>query len=114
MKIQQLVEHWDEHGRGRLTREPTFVSLSEEHHELVQKLVEMYPMKSPQDLMRDLISAALDDLETGLPYKQGDKVVAYDEDGFEIYEDAGLTPQLVALSKKHMERLKARQMESVA
>ncbi|NWO07791.1 MAG: pilin assembly protein [Alteromonadaceae bacterium] len=108
MKIRELVDHWDKHGRGRLTREPTFVSLSEEHHQLVQRLVELYPLKSPQELMRDLLTAALDDLETGLPYKQGDKVVAYDEDGFEIYEDEGLTPQFVALSKKHMQRLKNR------
>ncbi|GHD40080.1 hypothetical protein SAMN05216429_10637 [Marinobacter persicus] len=108
MKIRELVDHWDKHGRGRLTREPTFVSLSEEHHQLLQRLVELYPLKSPQELMRDLLTAALDDLETGLPYKQGDKVVAYDEDGFEIYEDEGLTPQFVALSKKHMQRLKKR------
>ncbi|MGO1232836.1 MAG: pilin assembly protein [Marinobacter sp.] len=114
MKIQELVKHWDKHGRGRLTREPTFTSLSQEHHELLQKLVEIYPMKSPQDLMRDMISAALDDLESSLPYKPGDKVVAYDEDGFEIYEDKGLTPEFVALSKKHMQQLKARQLESVA
>jgi len=40
--------------------------------------------------------------------------VAYDEDGFEIYEDKGLTPEFVALSKKHMQQLKARQLESVA
>ncbi|HAC27327.1 MAG TPA: pilin assembly protein, partial [Marinobacter hydrocarbonoclasticus] len=48
------------------------------------------------------------------PYVQGEKVVAYDEDGFEIYEDKGLTPQFVALSQKHIKRLKARQLESVA
>lgn len=114
MKIQELVEYWDKHGRGRLTREPTFASLSDEHHKLLQQLVEMYPMKSPQGLMRDLITAALDELETGFPYQPGTKVVAHDEDGFEIYEDQGLTPEFVALSKKHMQRLKAKQIESVA
>ncbi len=79
-----------------------------------KKLAALYPMKSPQDLMRDLISAALDEMETSFPYVQGTKVVAYDEDGFEIYEDQGLTPKFVSLSQKHIQRLKARQLESVA
>ena len=114
MKVQELVKYWDKYGRGRLTREPTFVTLSEEHHELIQKLVQIYPMKSPQDLMRDMISAALDDLETSFPYRPGNKVIAHDEDGFEIYEDQGMTPEFVALSKKHMKRLKAKQLESAA
>lgn len=114
MKIKDLVKHWDKHGRGRLTRDAAYLSLSDQHHELLQKVAAMYPMKSSQDLMRDLISAALDELETSFPYVQGDKVVAYDEDGFEIYEDQGLTPQFVALSQKHIKRIKARQLESVA
>jgi hypothetical protein len=53
-------------------------------------------------------------METSFPYVQGTKVVAYDEDGFEIYEDQGLTPKFVSLSQKHIQRLKARQLESVA
>ncbi|MGC8121658.1 pilin assembly protein [Marinobacter sp. VGCF2001] len=114
MKIKDLVRHWDKHGRGRLTRDASHLALTDQHHERLQKLSAMYPLKSTQDLMRDLISAALDELETGFPYVQGEKVVAYDEDGFEIYEDKGLTPQFVALSQKHIKRLKARQLESVA
>ncbi|MBB5321490.1 pilin assembly protein [Marinobacter oulmenensis] len=114
MKINELVKHWEKHGRGRLTRDAAYLNLSDEHHEVLQKLAAMYPMKSSQDLMRDLLSAALDELETSFPYVQGDKVVAYDEDGFEIYEDQGLTPQFVALSKKHIQKLKERQLESVA
>lgn len=114
MKIKDLVDYWDKHARGRLTRDAYFVALSDEHHEQLEKLAALYPLKSPQDLMRDLISAALDELETSFPYIQGSRVVAYDEDGFEIYEDVGLTPKFVSLSQKHIRRLKERQLESVA
>ena len=114
MKIKDLVNYWDKHARGRLTRDAYFMALSDQQHKRLEKLAALYRMKSPQDLMRDLISAALDELETSFPYVQGEKVVAYDEDGFEIYEDKGLTPQFVALSQKHIKRLKARQLESVA
>ncbi|SET50870.1 MULTISPECIES: pilin assembly protein [Marinobacter] len=114
MKIRDLVAHWDKHAKGRLTRDPYFVKLADAHHEELSRLAALYPMKSPQDLMRDLLSAALDELETSFPYEQGDKVVAYDEEGYEIYEDVGLTPRFVALSQKHMEELKSRQLVSVA
>lgn len=91
MKIKDLVNYWDKHARGRLTRDAYFADLSDQHHKRLEKLAALYPMKSSQDLMRDLISAALDELETSFPYVQGSKVVAFDEDGFEIYEDQGMT-----------------------
>lgn len=114
MKIKDLVRYWDKHARGRLTRDDYAAALSEQHLARMKKLSELYPLKSPQDLIRDLISAALDDLETSFPYVQGSRVVAFDEDGFEIYEDAGLTPRFVSLSQKHMRDLKARQLETAA
>lgn len=114
MKIKDLVKYWDKYARGRLTRDGYFMALSDQHHQRLEKLSALYPMKSSQDLIRDLVSAALDELETSFPYVQGTKVVAYDEDGFEIYEDQGLTPRFVSLSQKHIQKLKARQFESVA
>lgn len=114
MKIKDLVKYWDKHAQGRLTRDTYFANLADEHHDALQRLAALYPMKSPQDLMRDLLSAALDELETSFPYVQGDRVVAYDEDGFEIYADEGLTPKFVTLSQKHIERLKERKLSSVS
>lgn len=114
MKIKDLVKYWDKHARGRLTREPYFMALSDQHHQRLEKLSALYPMKSSQDLIRDLVSAALDELETSFPYVQGEKVVAFDEDGFEIYEDRGMTPRFISLSQKHIQKLKAGELESVA
>ena len=114
MKIKDLVNYWDKHARGRLTRDTYHANLSDQHRQQLEKLAALYPMKSSQDLMRDLISAALDELETSFPYVQGSRVVAFDEDGFEIYEDSGLTPRFISLSQKHIQDLKTRQFESVA
>ena len=91
MKIKDLVNYWDKHARGRLTRDAYFMALSDQHHKRLEKLAALYPMKSPQDLMRDLISAALDEMETSFPYVQGTKVVAYDEDGASV-SDSRSTP----------------------
>jgi hypothetical protein len=114
MKIKELVNYWDKHARGRLTRNGYAVALTHQHRDRLEKLAALYPMKTPEDLVRDLLSASLDELETSFPYVQGSRTVAFDEDGFEIYEDAGLTPRFVSLSQKHMQHLKLRQTETAA
>lgn len=108
MKIKELVRHWEKHARGRLTRDEYAVSLSAESEARLRILAEQYPMRGREELIRDLVSAALDELETSFPYVQGNRVVAVDEDGYEIYEDAGITPRFVHLSQKHIQTLKSR------
>ncbi|MFP3979370.1 MULTISPECIES: pilin assembly protein [Marinobacter] len=114
MKIKDLVSYWDKHASRKLTRDAHAVALSDLHHQQLEALSALYPLKSPQDLLRDLITVTLDEVEAEFPYVQGDQVVAFDEEGFEMYEDKGLTPEFVRLSQKHIKRLKARQLESVA
>ncbi len=114
MKIKELVRYWDKHARGRLTRDLYDVSLSDKHKALLESIAELYPMKSREELIRDLISAALDELETSFPYVQGSRVVALDEEGYEIFEDAGMTPRFVHLSQEHMRELKARMVGTAA
>jgi hypothetical protein len=56
-------------------------------------------------LLTDLISAALNDLESGFPYVGGNTVIAQDEEGDPLYEDVGPTPRYLALTRKHLQRL---------
>ena len=114
MKIRELVRYWDKHARGRLTQDVYTVSLSRSSEAHLEKLERLYPLKTREELIRDLISAALDELETSFPYIQGSRIVAYDEEGYEIYEDAGLTPRFLDLSQKYMHELKDRMLGSVA
>ena len=106
MRLGQLVNHWEQHARGRLADEQVTVRLPEEGEKRLEALAQQYPLKSREALLRDLISAALTDLEVCFPYREGSRVVARDEDGFEIYEDAGMTPRFLNLSRKYMQQLK--------
>ncbi|WP_077528901.1 ribbon-helix-helix protein, CopG family [Vreelandella utahensis] len=106
MRLGQLVNHWEQHARGRLADEQVTVRLPEEGEKRLEALARQYPLKSREALLRDLISAALTDLEVCFPYREGSRVVARDEDGFEIYEDAGMTPRFLNLSRKYMQQLK--------
>lgn len=106
MRLGQLVNHWEQHARGRLADEQVSLRLSDDDERRLEALSRQYPLKSREALLRDLINAALTDLETCFPYREGNRVVARDEDGFEVYEDAGMTPRFLNLSRKYMQQLK--------
>ncbi len=72
----------------------------------LEALSEMYPRLSIENILTDLLSAALADLESTLPYVEGEKVIETDEHGDPIYEDVGPTPQFLELSRKYLSALK--------
>lgn len=77
-------------------------------------LAEMYPGRTETQLIGELLSAAIDELEAAFPYVQGSAVVAEDDHGDPIYEDAGLTPRFIALTRKHLRTLEREIKESGA
>ncbi len=105
MKIRELVRQWENDATGRLTRSPYEVHLDLEAAARLAALAEMYPKRQPEELLGELIGAALEELEAGLPYVKGTHVVATDEQGDPLYEDVGLTPRFLELSRKHLHLL---------
>ncbi len=107
MKLRDVVESWEQSAGERRTREVHSIRLPIHDAAKLAALAEMYPGRSEQDIITDLLSAALDEVEAGFPYVQGSRVIAEDEHGDPLYEDAGLTPRFQELSRKHLERLEA-------
>jgi hypothetical protein len=68
----------------------------------IAALAEMYPRRSETELISELLTAALDELEAAMPYIPGTQVVAEDEEGNPVYEDTGPTPRFLELSRKHI------------
>lgn len=68
-------------------------------------LAEMYPGCTETQLITQLLSAAIDELEAAFPYVQGSAVVAEDDQGDPIYEDTGFTPRFLALTRKYLREL---------
>lgn len=62
-------------------------------------LKDIYPGRTLEQLTLDLLTAAIAELEESLPYKQGIEVVAEDEFGDPMYQDIGLTPRFLELTK---------------
>lgn len=107
MTIRELVGLWEDHARGLLTEESYEVKLTLEDAAKIEALSEMYPRRSKEQLISELVSAALADLECSFPYRQGDEVVSHDEEGDPIYRDVGPTSPFQELTRKHMEKHRA-------
>ena len=109
MKIRELARHWEQNAKGRLTRNTYQIHLDLESAARLAALCEMYPKRNAEELLGELIGAALEELEASLPYVKGSKVVATDEQGDPLYEDIGPTPRFLALSRRYLQELSAQQ-----
>lgn len=103
MKFRELLETWERSAGERRTPEIYSVRLPIHDAAKLAALAEMFPGRSEQDIITDLLSAALDEIEAAFPYVSGNRVVAEDEHGDPIYEDVGLTPRFQALARKHLQ-----------
>ncbi len=104
MKVRELLSYWEQNARSELTREAFMVRLPLEDAARLQALARMYPRRSLEELITDLLSAALEELESTLPYVEGDRVVALDEQGDPMYEDVGPTPRYLSLMREQLAR----------
>ncbi|WP_045860492.1 hypothetical protein [Teredinibacter purpureus] len=107
MNVRELVSTWHKHAHCTLTDNTYDVTLSLEDAAKVDALAEMYPRRSKEQLISELVTSALAELEASFPYIAGPKVVAMDEFGEPLHEDIGPTPEFLTLTKEHLARHKA-------
>ncbi|TXS96521.1 type 1 pili tip component [Parahaliea maris] len=106
MDIRELVSLWAQEAGAEMAEERYSVQLPLADAARVEALAEMFPLRTREQLITELLSAALDDVVSHLPYIEGNKVIAHDEEGDPIYEDVGLTPRYLELTRQHAEKLK--------
>ena len=101
MKIKSLAAQWEKQAKATMTTEEYSLRLPIEDAAKIAALTEMYPKRAQSEILGELISAALEELESSFPYVAGTKVTAHDEMGDPIYEDVGPTPKFLDLAKKY-------------
>ncbi|SEU09039.1 pilin assembly protein [Pseudomonas graminis] len=109
MKIRELAEQWEQNAKGRLTETAYAIHLDVEAAARLAAIAEMYPKRTPEELLGELIGAALEELEASFPYVRGQQVVATDEEGNPLYEDVGPTPRFLELSRQHLQKISDRE-----
>ena len=68
-------------------------------------LAELFPGQAIEEIVTDLLGAGLDEIAAAIPYERGPKVISRDDQGDPVYEDVGLTPRFVELTRKYKKSL---------
>ncbi len=106
MGLKNLVQQWQQNAAEKRTPYEYGVRLPLHDAAKIKALAEMYPGRTEEELITDILSAALDDIEASFPYVQGKQVIAEDDQGDPIYEDAGLTPEFKERTRRHLKQLR--------
>ena len=111
MTSEKLLAQWNATASEERTVDEYQVSLPLTSAARIHALAELYPGRSEEELIADLLALALSDLEAAFPYVPGDEIIALDEFDNPVYEDVGITPRFNALTREYLRRLESRQME---
>ena len=109
MSFKDLLASWRETASQPRTATEYAVRLPVDDAARLAALAEMFPGRTPEQIITDLLATALQEIETSMPYVAGKKVISNDEQGDPIYEDIGLTPRFVELTRSNRKKLRAPQ-----
>ena len=104
MHVKELLNEWASTARINNPVMSLNLQLPLELSAQLLALKDMYPGRTLEQLLFDLLTAAIDELKETLPYQQGNKVISEDEYGDPMYEDIGLTPRFLELTEYYRDK----------
>ncbi len=107
MKFKPLLDRWKKDTAPPRTAEEYSIRLGLDDASRLHALAELFPGQRLEDIISDLLHTALDEVAAAMPYERGPKVISRDEQGDPVYEDIGLTPRFVELTRKFKKSLEA-------
>lgn len=105
MKAKDLATLWGAPDNGRLTAKQYSFRLPVHVAAKIAALCEMYPQKNRTQIVADLLSTALSDLESGLTHYASSQFVTRDDDGREVYVANGPAADFRRYTNKHFVEL---------
>jgi hypothetical protein len=101
VSFKELLQSWGEQAPAPRTAASYAVQLPREDAARLAALAEMYPGRTREQLITELLATALKEIVAAMPYVAGTRVISTDEQGDPVYEDAGPTPRFMALTRAH-------------
>lgn len=108
MNPKDLVKVWDAPDNSKLTPKQISIRLPILVAAKINALCEIYPRKTKTEIICDLLSTALDQLEEGMESFKGEQIGEYPSGhGWDIpyYEMAGLKGRFLNITHKHLRDL---------
>ena len=105
--FENLLTKWQREGNGAISKQFYDVKLSDMDIATLQSLKQQFPRINEETLLREILAASLMTLEQHFPYQPGERIVAIDECGDEIYEDCGMTPRFLSLCREFQKQIEA-------
>ena len=107
MKFKPLLDRWKKDAAPVRTAKEYPVRLELDDAARLHALAELFPGQPIDVIITDLLHAGLDEIAAAMPYERGPKVISRDDHGDPVYEDIGLTPRFVELTRKIKKNLEA-------
>ena len=107
VKFKPLLDRWKKTSAPARTAKEYAVRLTLDDAARLQALAELFPGRSIEEIVTDLLGAGLDEIAAAIPYEKGPKVISRDDHGDPVYEDVGLTPRFVELTRKYKKNLES-------
>lgn len=104
-KASELHKFWSLPDNSRLTSKQYSFRLPVHVAAKIAALCDMYPQKVRTEIVGDLLSTAIDDLISGMPFVEGKALGIDPESRAEIFEDVGPRSQFWKLADKHYKEL---------
>jgi hypothetical protein len=107
VSFKELLDSWRQSAAAPRTARAYAVRLPLDDAAQLAALADMFPGRAPEQLISELLSAALKELAAAMPYVAGTRVISTDEQGDPVYEDVGPTPRFLELARTHRRGLEA-------
>jgi hypothetical protein len=107
VKFKSLLDRWRKDVPRVLTAREYAVRLPLDDAARLHALSELFPGRAVEDIITDLLHAGLDEIAAAMPYEAGPTVISRDDQGDPVYEDVGMTPRFVELTRKIKKTLRA-------
>ena len=105
VKFKPLLDRWKKAAAPLKSAKEYAVRLPLDDAAKLQALAELFPGYSIEDIVTDLLRVGLDEIGSAMPYVKGSKVISSDDHGDPVYEDIGLTPRFIELTRKYKKNL---------
>jgi hypothetical protein len=105
VKFKGLLDEWQKNAGPARTATEYAVRLPVDDAARIQALVDLFPGQTRETVITDLLGLALQEISAAMPYVAGKKVISQDDQGDPVYEDVGLTPRFMDLTRKHKKKL---------